>query len=237
MHRLLPHYQCIFKRRRSHRGSLVFPSEGITIFLAQRLFLCGIKRYLWLKFGLYRRMISWSSSRSSVKITEEFKSLPEGARSLCRVAKKTNDMEADLLPASKSRISTCIFYIICKFVSEIRMLNILHCCAGKGVCIEEQHKMEGGDGFQLCGMAQEASPHMLLPQGLCSMWHVLPCTNVEVLGTSTVPCSGVKAYGWFPAVSETNSLQSASKVTMLINGWWFYTKPECLAIIKLYKLS
>ena len=36
------------------------------------------------------------------------------------------------------------------------------------MCIAEEHEREGGDGFQLWGIAQEASPCMLLPQGSLS---------------------------------------------------------------------
>lgn len=120
--------------------------------------------------------------------------MPEGASSLCSVA-KNNGSEADVPPASKSSIPMCTFCIIYKFVSEIHSLNILHCWGEKRVCIEEEHKREGGDVFQLWGIAQEASPRMLLPQGLCHMWCTLLCTDVEILGPSTVPCSGGKAHG------------------------------------------
>lgn len=69
------------------RRSLVFPSGGIMILMARRLFSCVIKRYLWLELGLYRRMISLSSLRSYIKIVEESKSLAEGAR-VCVVQQK-----------------------------------------------------------------------------------------------------------------------------------------------------
>lgn len=207
MQRLLPHYRCIFKAA-GHIEILLYFLVGESGFLWLRLFLCGIKRYLWIEFGLYRRLISLSSSRSSIQIVEESKSLAEGASSLCSVA-KNNDMEADVPPTSKSRIAMCTFYIVYKFVSEICSLTILHCWGEKKkVCIEEEHKREGGNGLQLWAIAQEASPCMLLPQDLCCVWCILPGTGVGILGASTVVCSGGKAHGWFLAVSEMDSSQS-----------------------------
>lgn len=74
-----------------------------------------------------------------------------------RVYQKNSDTEADAPPAKKSRTPMRMVFSTYKFVSKILSLNILHCCRGPGggvggkkrICIEEEHKRAGGDGFQL----------------------------------------------------------------------------------------
>lgn len=81
MQRLLPHYLCIFKAAGHIELLLYFVLGKSRLSWFRANFLCVIRRYLWTEFGFYRGMISLSSSRSSIKIMQESKSLPEGASS------------------------------------------------------------------------------------------------------------------------------------------------------------
>lgn len=168
MQRSLPYYLCIFKTAGHIEFLLYFVLEKSWFSWFRAYFLCVTRKCFWFEFGFCRRMISLSSSRSSVKIMQESKSLPEGASS-CYSVPKNNDMKQIHRLLIKAELP-CVWFLA--FISLYQKYShwIFYIAGGeKGVCIEE----DGRWGWipALMDGTGDVTIHVVVPRFLCCGLH------------------------------------------------------------------